>query len=162
MDLGLISQLLVLLTVANGAPVVIKSIFGGTAAWPIDFDCRVQNGQPLLGESKTIRGVVSAIICTGGSAPLIGLDWRIGALTAAGAMAGDLLSSFIKRRLAMRPSSMALGLDQIPEAFFGAFAARAAVQIGLADIIIITLVFFCGQIIVSRGAHAIGLRDEPY
>ena len=162
MDLGLISQVLVLLTVANSAPVIIKNIFGETAAWPLDFDCRLKDGQPLLGKSKTIRGVVSAIICTAGSAPLIGLDWRIGALTAAGAMAGDLLSSFIKRRLAMKPSSMAPGLDQIPEAFFGALAARAAVEIGLADITIITLAFFCGQVIVSRGAHAIGLRHEPY
>ena len=162
MDLGLISQVLVLLAVANSAPVILKNIFGETAAWPLDFDCRLKDGQPLLGKSKTIRGVVSAIICTAGSAPLIGLDWWIGALTAAGAMAGDLLSSFIKRRLAMRPSGMAPGLDQIPEAFFGALAARAAVEIGLADITIITLAFFCGQVIVSRGAHAIGLRHEPY
>ena len=162
MEFVLISQVLVLLTVANSAPVVIKTIFGGTAAWPLDFDCRLQDGQPLLGKSKTIRGVVGAILCAAGSATLIGLDWRVGALTAVGAMAGDLLSSFIKRRLTMRPSSMALGLDQIPEALFGALAARAAVQIGVADIVIITLVFFCGQVIVSRGAHAIGLRDEPY
>jgi hypothetical protein len=162
MDFVPIFQVLVMLTVANSAPVVIKSIFGGIANWPLDFDCRLRDGQPLLGKSKTIRGVVGAILCTMGSAPLIGLDWRAGALTAAGAMAGDLLSSFIKRRGAMRSSSMALGLDQIPEAFFGALAARAAVPIGVADIIVITLVFFCGQVIVSRGAHAIGLRQEPY
>jgi CDP-2,3-bis-(O-geranylgeranyl)-sn-glycerol synthase len=162
MDFGLILQLLVLLTVANSAPVVIKSIFGKTAAWPLDFDCRLSDGQPLLGISKTIRGVVGAILCAAGAAPLIGLDWRIGVLTASGAMAGDLTSSFIKRRLAMRSSSMARGLDQIPEALFGVLAACAAIRIGVADIVIVTLVFFFGQVIVSRGAHAIGLRDEPY
>lgn len=162
MDFGLILQLLVLLTVANSAPVVIKSIFGGTAAWPLDFDCQLRDGEPLLGKSKTIRGVAGAILCAAASAPLIGLNWRIGALTASGAMAGDLTSSFIKRRLGMRASSMARGLDQIPEALFGVLAARAAIPVGVADIIIVTLVFFGGQVVVSRGAHAIGLRDEPY
>ena len=39
----------------------------------------------------------------------------IGLLVAATAMAGDLLSSFLKRRLALAPSSQAIGLDQIPE-----------------------------------------------
>lgn len=162
MDFGLILQLLALLTVANSAPVLIKSIFGATADWPLDFGRQLRDGQPLLGKSKTIRGVAGAILCATASAPLIGLDWRIGALTAAGAMAGDLTSSFIKRRLAMRSSSKAPGLDQIPEALFGVLAARAAIPIGVAEIVIVTLVFFGGQVVVSRGAHAIGLRDEPY
>jgi CDP-2,3-bis-(O-geranylgeranyl)-sn-glycerol synthase len=162
MNLALILQLLVLLTVANSAPVVMKRIFGDACAWALDFDCRLRDGEPLLGKSKTIRGVVGAIFCGAVAAPPIGLDWRIGALTAAGSMAGDLTSSFIKRRLGMRSSSMARGLDQIPEALFGVLAARAAILIGVAEIVIVTLVFFCGQVIVSRGAHAIGLRDEPY
>jgi hypothetical protein len=36
------------------------------------------------------------------------------------------------------------------------------IRIGVAEIVIVTLVFFFGQVFVSRGAHAIGLRDEPY
>jgi hypothetical protein len=42
------------------------------------------------------------------------LRWRLRALIAASAMAGDCLSSFIKRRLGLERSSMTLGLDQYP------------------------------------------------
>jgi CDP-archaeol synthase len=162
MDLGLIARVLVLLMVANGAPVVVKSIFVGAAARPLDFERRLGDGRPLLGKSKTIRGVIAAILCAAGVAPLLGLDWRVGALTATGAMAGDLLSSFTKRRLGMQPSTRALGLDQIPESFFGALAAGAVLQYDIADFIIINVAFFCGQLALSRGAYAIGLRDEPH
>ena len=46
---------------------------------------------------------------------VIGLPWNIGLVVAVWAMVGDCLSSFVKRRLKMPSSSMALGLDQIPE-----------------------------------------------
>jgi CDP-diglyceride synthetase len=40
-----------------------------------------------------------------------GTGWIVGGL----AMLGDSLSSFIKRRLAMPPSAMAIGIDQAPD-----------------------------------------------
>ena len=162
MDLGLIFRVLVLLAVANGAPVMAKNIFGETASWPVDFYRQFGDGQPLLGNSKTIRGVAAAILLTVCFAPLIGLSWQVGALTAVGAMVGDLLSSFVKRRLGMPPSSMAPGLDQIPESFFGALAAGAALPLDVSDAAIVSVVFLCGQLVVSRLSYAVGLRDRPY
>ena len=38
--------------------------------------------------------------------------------------AGDLFSSFVKRRLDLASSSMAIGLDHIPESFFPLLASR--------------------------------------
>ena len=53
------------------------------------------------------------------------VPWRLGALVAASAMAGDCLSSFIKRRFGLEPSEMTLGLDQVPESLFPAVACSA-------------------------------------
>ena len=110
-----ILQALALLTLANGTPVIAKKIFGARFAQPLDAGARFFDRRPLFGASKTIRGILLAIIVTTAGAPLVGLDAEIGALVAGAAMAGDLFSSFVKRRLNWPPSSRALGLDQVPE-----------------------------------------------
>ena len=46
---------------------------------------------------------------------LLGFAWTCGLVVASVAMSGDLLSSFLKRRLSLPPSSRATGIDQIPE-----------------------------------------------
>src|SRR5664279_6453728 len=124
MHFAALLQLLVLLTLANGAPVVAKKMFGDRFNLSLDGGLAFLDGRPLFGKSKTIRGIVVAILVTAAVAPLIGLSLATGAIVAAAAMAGDLLSSFTKRRLGFKPSSQALGLDQIPESLLPMLAAR--------------------------------------
>jgi len=69
------------------------------------------------------------------------LPWQLGALAAASAMAGDCLSSFIKRRFGLEPSSMTLGLDQVPESLFPAVACSGYLPLGRLDVALIVLVF---------------------
>ena len=155
-------QLLVLLTLANGAPVVAKKMFGDRFSVPLDGGLAFLDGRPLFGKSKTLRGIVVAILATAAGAPLIGLDAATGAIVAAAAMAGDLLSSFIKRRLAFKPSSQALGLDQIPEALLPMLAARAALSLTAIDIAAGVAIFLVGGILLSRLLFKAHLRDQPY
>ncbi len=96
------------------------------------------------------------------SAPLIGLDLTIGAIVAGAAMAGDLFSSFVKRRLNFPPSSQALGLDQVPESLFPMLACRDALSLTIADIALGVGIFFIGELILSRFLFRAHLRDEPY
>jgi hypothetical protein len=77
-------------------------------------------------------------------------------------MAGDCLSSFGKRRFRLEPSSMALGLDQIPESLLPTLVCSAYLPIGLLDILAIALLFFAGELALSRILFAIRLRDRPY
>lgn len=158
----LVAQILALLTVANGAPVITKRIFGSFLAHPLDGGLVLADARPLLGGSKTLRGVVVALLTTAACAPLIGLDWTIGLLIAAAAMSGDLLSSFLKRRMKLDSGSMALGLDQVPESFLPALACRWVLPIGLADILCVTALFFVGALAVSRVAYKLEIRDRPY
>lgn len=46
--------------------------------------------------------------------------------------------------------------------FFGALAAGAALPLDVSDAAIVSVVFLCGQLVVSRLSYAVGLRDRPY
>ena len=158
----LILQLLVLMTLANGTPIVVKRIFGPRFSFPLDAGTIFVDGRPLFGHSKTIRGIVVSILVTAVSAPLISLDLTIGAMVAGAAMAGDLFSSFVKRRLNLPPSSQAVGLDQVPESLFPMLACRDALSLTIADIALGVGIFFIGALILSRFLFRARLRDEPY
>ena len=162
MQLLHILQILVLLTFANGTPIVAKKIFGSRFALPLDAGIIFFDGRPVFGASKTMRGIVVSILITSAIAPFIGLDLTIGAIVASSAMAGDLFSSFVKRRLNFPPSSQALGLDQVPESLFPMLACREALSLTIADIALGVGIFFIGELILSRLLFRAHLRDEPY
>ena len=162
MQLLHILQILVLLTFANGAPIVAKKIFGSRFALPLDAGIIFFDGRPVFGASKTMRGIVVSILITSAIAPFIGLDLTIGAIVASSAMAGDLFSSFVKRRLNFPPSSQALGLDQVPESLFPMLACRDALSLTIAGIALGVGIFFIGALILSRFLFRAHLRDEPY
>jgi CDP-diglyceride synthetase len=157
-----ILQLLALLMLANGAPIIATKIFGPRFARPLDGGIIFFDRRPLFGHSKTIRGITASILLTTASAPLIGLDLTIGAIVAAAAMAGDLFSSFVKRRLNFRPSSQALALDQVPESLFPMLACRDALSLTIPDITLGVALFFIVELILSRLLYQVNLRDKPY
>lgn len=157
-----VSQLLILLTLANGAPVVAKKVLGEYFSWPLDGNIRFVDGRPLFGTSKTVRGILVSILVTSACAPLLGLTWKLGLMVAATAMAGDLLSSFLKRRLGLKPSSKAVGLDQIPESLFPLLACRSALSLATLDIAVGTIIFFIGEAVLSRVLFRLHVRDRPY
>ncbi|HEX3114357.1 MAG TPA: CDP-archaeol synthase [Bradyrhizobium sp.] len=157
-----ILQMMMLLTLANGAPVVAKKICGSRFSVPLDFGVMFFDRRPVFGSSKTIRGIVVSVTVTAACAPLIGLTTTIGAMAAGAAMAGDLFSSFLKRRLVQSPSSQALGIDQIPESLLPMLVCRDALQLTAVDIVLGVGMFFAAEIVLSRLLFRLHLRDEPY
>ncbi len=158
----LVLRFLALLAVANGAPVIAKRLMGDWLAFPLDGGCSFLDGSPFFGRSKTVRGVVLSVAVTGACAPLVALAPWIGAVAGATAMAGDLFSSFIKRRLGLAPSSRASFLDQIPESLFPLLACRDALALTAADIVAGVAVFTVGEMLFSRVLYRWHLRDRPY
>ena len=158
----LIAKLLILLVLANGTPMLVGKALRSRWSLPLDGGIEFIDGRPLFGRSKTIRGVVVAVLATTGGAAALGLGWQIGALFGALAMAGDLFSSFVKRRLGLRPSSPALGLDQIPELLFPLLGCRNLLSLTVAEIGVVVALFFVGEVLLSRLLYAFDLRDRPY
>jgi CDP-diglyceride synthetase len=155
-------QLLILITLANGSPVIAKRIFGRHLAQPLDGNIKFVDGRPLFGASKTIRGIAVSILVTSAAAPLLGLELKIGLVVAITAMAGDLLSSFLKRRLRLPPSSKAVGLDQVPEALFPLLACRQVLSLSGLDIAAGTALFVVGELLLSPVLFRLRIRDRPY
>lgn len=162
MDSILILKLLFLLCVANGAPIALKILLGNRWAQPLDQYYRLSDGRRVFGTSKTWRGLLGSLLLTGGCAQLIGVDFMVGMLFALASMAGDMFSSFIKRRLALASSSMALGLDQIPEALFPLFVFYTYFSLTIIDVLTLVVLFFVGELLLSRLLFALHLRDRPY
>ncbi len=165
MELGHILAILrslILISAANGAPVLFARLLGTRFARPIDGGIVWRDGHPLLGRSKTWRGLAAAVVLAACAAVLVDLPWQAGALAGVSAMAGDCLSSFVKRRLALEASSMSLDLDQVPESLFPAVACRAYLPLRPSDVAAIVLVFSIGGLAMSRVFFTVGLRDRPY
>lgn len=153
---------LVLLGVANAAPVAAKRVLGARWSAPLDGGLRFVDGLPLLGPAKTVRGVVASVLATALAAALLGLPAAVGAALGAAAMAGDALSSFVKRRLGIVPSGRATGLDQVPEALLPLLAVRAALELSWLQVAAVTAAFFALQRPVAWLAHRLGLHERPY
>lgn len=157
-----IAQILALLAVANGTPVLAHRLLHDRWAWPLDGSLRFVDGRPVLGASKTVRGIVVALALTTGVAPLVGVTPIVGLSAAGVAMIGDLLSSFTKRRLGLPPSSRAVGLDQIPESLLPALACRSSLGLGAGDMVVVTAIFLVGEIVLSRLLYRWHIRERPY
>jgi len=155
-------RLLLLLGVANIAPIAAKRLLGERGQAPIDAGLRFFDGRPLLGPSKTWRGLAAALVLTTPAALLLGLPAAVGALLGAGAMAGDALSSFIKRRLGIASSGRATGLDQIPEALLPLLLVAGMLDLSWLQIVAVVAIFFVAQIPLAHWSHRLGLRDRPY
>ena len=159
---SLLLQLLVLLVVANGTAVIAKKLLGAAFARPLDGGALFVDGQPIFGPSKAIRGIVLSLLVTCICAQLMGLGWQVGILVATFAMAGDLFSSFLKRRLHLPSSSMAIGLDHIPESLFPLLASRWPLPLNVLEIMAGVTIFVVGALILSPLLFKLNLRDEPY
>jgi len=149
--------------VANATPVVLG---GGR---PIDAGEKFIDGRPIFGAGKTVRGFIAGLAAGTFVGLLQGIAegplsryLALGFLLALGALLGDLLGSFIKRRLGIKRGGAAPGLDQLS---FVIVALLAASPLALPSweivftIIIITLPI---HLATNFGGYKLGLKSRPY
>ncbi len=119
--------------VANGSPPLLAKLpLLGTWNAPVDLG-RDWGKRRLFGDHKTWRGLIGGILLAGivflvqqryvSIAPLVPyamLPWWLGFLLGAGALLGDLVKSFFKRRITIKPGGNWAPFDQIDYAV-GAF-----------------------------------------
>ncbi|MEM2889916.1 MAG: CDP-2,3-bis-(O-geranylgeranyl)-sn-glycerol synthase [Candidatus Hadarchaeum sp.] len=140
---------------ANAAPVILG---GGP---PLDLGRRFVDGRRIFGEGKTLYGFLSGLV----AGTLIGLLQRralVGLMLALGALMGDLIGSFIKRRLGMAQGKMAPGLDQLG---FAVVAIAMASPIELPSWpVIATILILTPPIHLATNflGYKLGLKTKPY
>lgn len=162
MEMWAILRVLLLLTAANAAPVLARDLLRNRLAIPIDGGTTFADGRPILGSSKTFRGIVASVGATTICTLLLGMGWDVGLRVGIAAMAGDLASSFVKRRLNVPPGGRATGLDQLPESLLPLLACWRALSLSFLDAIIICAVFMLGEMAISPLLYRWRLRERPY
>ena len=156
------AQILLLLFITNGAPIILRNLMGNRFGQPVDGGVVWPDGKPMLGPTKTWRGIAGALLASTIAAWVLNLGVSAGLAVGALAMVGDLLSSLLKRRFGILPSGMALGLDQIPESLFPLLWLKAELHLGLGDVLRLTAGFFVLELAISRVLYWLGIRKQPY
>ncbi len=151
-----------LICAANAIPLLAHDTFKGRGARSLDGGRCWTDGRAVFGKAKTIRGIVLSLALVPLLAVPMGFSPVFGLRIAAGAMAGDLFSSFCKRRLGIPSGGMAFGLDQIPESLLPYLAIRNALGLAPRDIGAGVLCFIGVELIASRILFRAHLREHPY
>lgn len=154
--------LLVILGLCNGAPIVAAALLKNRWNRPVDGGFRYTDGRFLLGESKTLRGLLVAMIVAVLAAGLLGFGFAFGVLFGAMSMLGDLVSSFIKRRLNIAVSGQALLLDQLPESLIPLLYAQQVGLLGMPEVLIGVVLFTVVELLVSPILHKLKIRKRPF
>lgn len=161
---------------ANMAPVIVKKI--NLLAFPIDFNKKL-NSKPILGKNKTFRGlifgVIFAIIVAYLQFALYKIEffrnisffdyqnWLLfGFLIGLGALTGDLVKSFFKRRLGIKPGAKFVPFDQIDFVVGALVFIMPIFNVTLNIFVISLLVSFAGHIIVNHTAFYLKIRNEKW
>lgn len=155
-------ELFLLILLANGVPLLVYNLLGPHIAVPVDFGLRLPDGEPLFGPSKTWRGLLTAVTVSAAVAETLGLTWQLGASFALWALLGDLISSFIKRRLKMASGARALGLDQVPESLLPLLAVADRFALDGESILGMVVTFFVLEMLLSRVLFRLHMRKHPH
>lgn len=153
---------LLLLLVANGGPVIAWRLCGRRFAWPVDAGWKCGDGRPLLGRSKTWRGVVCSVVLSSLVARFMGYGLLDGAFFGTSVMIGDALASFVKRRKGLVESSRARGLDTLPESLLPLLIMKSQLALSWADIAAVVLLFFLIEEFISPILYRLHIRKRPY
>jgi CDP-2,3-bis-(O-geranylgeranyl)-sn-glycerol synthase len=160
--------------VANAMPVVLG---GGT---PIDLGRKLSDGKPIFGSHKTIRGFIAGV--TAGT--LVGLAQMfvlqlvapsdfvlpfhysvlVGFVVSLGALLGDLVHSFVKRRINIvegAPLPIADQLDFVTGAVLLSFLAPPP-HLNILTIVIILVITLPTHLLTNLIAYLAGIKKTPW
>lgn len=105
---------------ANSMPIIF-----GKKSKPLDFGKKLSDGKPVFGKGKTWKGTIAGIaigslgalivfLLFPAEGSLLGANYLlIGFLISLGALVGDAIASFAKRRLSIKQGSPILIADQL-------------------------------------------------
>jgi CDP-2,3-bis-(O-geranylgeranyl)-sn-glycerol synthase len=127
-----------------------------------------------LGSHKTVlgfaAGVAAAVLTTGVQAavripsplldyshwPWLGLGFGVGA------MAGDCLKSYCKRRRRIAPGRPWIPFDQLDFVVGALLVVGPFAALDFGDVILILAMSFAGDLVVNRFAYQFGIKTSPW
>jgi len=154
--------------VANGSPVVLAKFV--RKRHPIDFGRKFIDGRRVFGDSKSWEGLVFAVLCgtlTGYIENILGItsiDLVEAFTMSMGAMLGDLLGSFIKRRLGVAPGEPAIPMDQLLFVTVALLmlSAIGRLPLNLVQILVLLAITFLLHVGTNAIAYLAKLKPVPW
>jgi CDP-2,3-bis-(O-geranylgeranyl)-sn-glycerol synthase len=149
---------------------------------PIDFN-RKWRGKPIFGTHKTWRGMIGGIVAATavlwlqavGEHRIAALDelvysidyaniniWLVGPLFAIGALGGDAIKSFIKRRVGIAAGRSWFPWDQIDYVIGASLATYAFVSLNFYQYVLILVIWSLSSLVSSKIGYRLGLKDVPH
>jgi len=167
-----IALFIIPLYVANASAMIFGMLLKSKT--PLDFGINFIDKQPLLGKGKTWKGTFSGIILGTITAVAIFLLFPestkyvaenyalAGFLIVLGAIAGDLLGSFIKRRLLIKSGAPTPILDQL-DFVAGGYLFLSFLYLPSAEEFVFVCVFtVITHILTNYIAFKLGLKKVPW
>ena len=140
---------------ANATP----TILGGGK--PIDFKRNFIDGRRLFGDNKTIRGFVSGVFA-GTIVGIIQGEPLRGTFLSLGALIGDLMGAFVKRRLGLDPGAPLPILDQLDFVAGALILSVNFFPIDATSIILIVVLTPFIHFLTNTIAYALKLKSKPW
>ena len=145
--------------VSNGSALV----FGG--GLPLDFKKTDKNGNRWIGNGVTWRGLIGenfgefiyTPICTNLVEGIL-----VGFLLGFGAMVGDAVGSFLKRRVGIGQGKPAPILDQIDFLIVALIFSSVMVSFSITFVAIAVVLTLIIHLVANTGAYLIGIKDVWY
>ncbi len=153
---------------ANAIPV----IFGGGR--PIDDGRTFLDGKPIFGAHKTFRGffaglligtlvgALQSVIGESSSMPLFEYPLLLGFTTSLGALLGDLLESFIKRRLNLSPGAPFPVVDQLDFVIGALLFSLIVSPPSLTTALLIIIMTPPIHLLTNFMAYLLGVKKTPW
>ena len=149
----------------NFLPPLANILLGEKFARPLDRGALWLDNRPLLGPNKTLRGVFVAVAGGVWAAPLFGVPVFAGLLTALLVVAGDLATSFVKRRLGSASGQIVFGLDQFLESSMPAFYLKGVAGLSWpeagASVLLFIIVAYAGSLVWSFLVYRTPAENYP-
>lgn len=145
---------------ANAIPVITG---GGR---PIDLGKKFSDGKPIFGKNKTFRGFFSglAVGTAVGFIENLVFEYHIlfGLFLSLGALFGDLVGAFVKRRLGLAPGDPLPIVDQV-DFIIGAILFSILIQTPSWELVIAVLIITPPiHLLTNFAAYKLGLKSNPW
>ncbi len=149
--------------IANSVPVIVSRL--PLKRRPIDGGALFLDGRRVFGDNKTVEGFLFG--CAAGT--LVGYAIAFPVITfleafmlSLGALTGDLVGAFIKRRMGLEPGERAVPLDQLDFMAFSMLLLSMMRELNCIVIAMALAITVPIHMATNYAAYKLGLKNVPY
>ena len=147
--------------VANVVPALVKKI--NILNYPVDFGGNFKNKR-IFGPHKTFRGLFLGILFSGITSIIQLRGFRVGLIIGTGTLFGDLVGSFVKRRMGFEAGKKNLFIDEVPGSFFGISFAYifGVLTLDIYQVLFLLILGIPLHILANKLWYRLKLKEVPW